>query len=47
MIPPVLTEMRDFLSESKVPLTRTNNARLDSAVNEKIVLDKLSERFAH
>ena len=46
MIPPVLTEMRDFLSESKVPLTRTDNARLDSAVNEKTVLDKLSERFA-
>ena len=45
MIPPVLTEMRDFLSESKVPLTRTDNARIDSAVNEKIVLDKLSERF--
>ena len=46
MIPPVLTEMCDFLSESKVPLTRTDNARLDSAVNEKTVLDKLSERFA-
>ena len=46
MIPPVLTEMCDFLSESRVPLTRTDNARIDSAVNEKTVLDKLSERFA-
>ena len=46
MIPPVLTEMCDFLSESRVPLTRTDNARIDSAVNEKTVLEKLSERFA-
>ena len=46
MIPPVLTEMCDFLSESRVPLTRTDNARIDSATNEKTVLEKLSERFA-
>ena len=45
MIPPVLTEMRDFLSSDEVSLTLSGDGRLDSAVNEGAFLGKLSERF--
>ena len=45
MIPPVLTEMCDFLSSDEVSLTLSRDGRLDSAVNEGVVLAKLSERF--